>query len=486
MNGRLVLAWCALLLTALNLPRTGVAQAAASEVESLAAATQADLRAALDELAALRREIEAERLPLARRRTELEQEVLAARAALERARREEGNQLVLLGVLRTEVNGLSNEVRSLESLLAEYRRSVEARLSVAELNRHREILRATAAAEEAPDLAPADKLARQLEFVAASVDRLEALVGGDRFPGQALTPDGVLARGQFLQLGPATYFTTDDGAVSGVVEQCLNSAEPHLAALAPEQAAALRQVITQGTGQLPVDPTGGNALRVRATRDPLTVHIAKGGPVMVPILVLGAFALVIFAVKWLQIRRVRLARPGELRAILEALTTGQPARAERQAGDIRGPVGEMLAVAIRHHREPKEYVEEVMYEKILATRPRLERLVPFLALAAAAAPLLGLLGTVTGMINTFNMITVFGTGDPKTLAGGISEALITTEFGLIVAIPSLLLHAVLSRKVKAVLAGMEQTATAFINGLPAEPLEPSRVTETLSTTPNHA
>jgi biopolymer transport protein ExbB len=91
-----------------------------------------------------------------------------------------------------------------------------------------------------------------------------------------------------------------------------------------------------------------------------------------------------------------------------------------------------------------------------------------LALSAAAAPLLGLLGTVTGMINTFNMITVFGAGDPKTLAGGISEALITTEFGLVVAIPSLLLHAVLSRRVKGVLASMEQTTVAFINGLPSQ------------------
>jgi biopolymer transport protein ExbB len=479
MNTPRFLALTLSLLGALGLPLRTTAQG----VESLAAAARTDLRAALDELADLRRQIEAERLPLAQHRTRLEQEVLAARAALERARREEGNQLVLLGVLRTEVNGLSNEVRSLESLLTEYRRSVEARLSVAELNRHRESLRAVAAAEEAPDLAPAEKLARQLDFVGATLERLEALVGGDRFSGQALTPDGVLARGQFLHLGPAAYFTSEDGAVSGVVEQRLNSAEPHVAALTPAQATALREVITRGTGNLPVDPTGGNALRLRATRDPLLVHIAKGGPVMVPILALGGFALAVFLVKWLQIRRVRLAQPQELRAVLAALELGQPAKAERHARAIPGPVGEMLAAAIRHHREPKEYIEEVMYEKMLATRPRLERLVPFLALAAAAAPLLGLLGTVTGMINTFNAITVFGTGDPKTLAGGISEALITTEYGLIVAIPALLLHAGLSRKVKAVLAGMEQTATAFLNGLPEAP---NGLAETAQPASNHA
>ena len=69
------------------------------------------------------------------------------------------------------------------------------------------------------------------------------------------------------------------------------------------------------------------------------------------------------------------------------------------------------------------------------------------------------------MINTFKIISVFGTGDPKMLSSGISEALITTEFGLITAIPALLIHAVISRKVKGVLGAMEQISVAFINGL---------------------
>jgi biopolymer transport protein ExbB len=103
---------------------------------------------------------------------------------------------------------------------------------------------------------------------------------------------------------------------------------------------------------------------------------------------------------------------------------------------------------------------------MLAAKPGLESLLPFIALTAAAAPLLGLLGTVTGMISTFNMISLFGTGDPKTLSGGISEALITTEFGLYVAIPAVLAHAFLSRKAKGVLGSMEQTAVGFINGVP--------------------
>lgn len=473
--------WTALLLGLWGL--SGPVRPATAQLwETLADSVRADLRAALDELAQARQQIEAQRLPLAQKLAGLEHSVLQERAMLQRAQRQEANQLVLLGVLRSEVQGLSNEVRSLESILGEYRRTIESRLPIAEVVRYEDALRASAAAAEAPDLSPADRLTRQLQFVSTTLQRLEAAIGGDRFPGQALTPAGVMSQGTFLQFGPAAYFSAVDSAVSGVVEQRLNSPAPNVAEIPLPEAKHLQQIIAAGAGELPVDVTSGDALRLQTTRDPLRVHIAKGGPVMVPILGLGVVTLLIFAVKWFQVRKVTLATAADLRAILAAIESGQSDKATRHACKLAGPVGEMLVMAIQHHREPKEYIEEVMYEKMLETRPRLERLVPFLALAAAAAPLLGLLGTVTGMINTFNMITVFGTGDPKTLAGGISEALITTEFGLIVAIPALLLHAILSRKVKAVLAGMEQTATAFINGLPDVPIANAAA---LNSTPSH-
>ena len=127
------------------------------------------------------------------------------------------------------------------------------------------------------------------------------------------------------------------------------------------------------------------------------------------------------------------------------------------------PVGKMLVRGVEHIDEPTELVEEVMYEEILSTRLKLHRFLPFVAISASSAPLLGLLGTVTGIINTFKLITVFGSGDVKTLSGGISEALVTTEFGLIVAIPSLLLHAFLSRKAKGIVDEMDKAAIALVN-----------------------
>jgi biopolymer transport protein ExbB len=137
--------------------------------------------------------------------------------------------------------------------------------------------------------------------------------------------------------------------------------------------------------------------------------------------------------------------------------------AKRKAATIAGPAGEMLQSAVVHLHQSKELVEEVMYEKILETRTRLNKTLPFIAVCASSAPLLGLLGTVTGIINTFKLISAFGSGDAKTLSSGISEALVTTEFGLIVAIPSLLLHAFLNRKAKSLIDRMESIAVAVMN-----------------------
>jgi len=129
----------------------------------------------------------------------------------------------------------------------------------------------------------------------------------------------------------------------------------------------------------------------------------------------------------------------------------------------------MLAAGIEHLKEPRELIEEVMYETVITTRQKLQGLLPFISVCAASAPLLGLLGTVTGIINTFKLITVFGSGDVKTLSSGISEALITTEFGLIVAIPSLLMHAFLSRKARGVVGQMETVAIALLNQIARTP-----------------
>jgi biopolymer transport protein ExbB len=155
-----------------------------------------------------------------------------------------------------------------------------------------------------------------------------------------------------------------------------------------------------------------------------------------------------------------------LRRVLRHIEEGDKGAALDHARGIVGPAGDLLATAIEHLDEQKEHLEEILYGKMLGARAKLERGIAFLALTATAGPLMGLLGTVMGMIATFKLISSFGSGDPKLLAAGISEALIATATGMAVAIPALLLHAFLSRKAKGVIGSMEQTAVGFINGIP--------------------
>jgi len=443
----------------------------AQNMDQLAGITRSDLDTALLELSKVRQQIADEKLPLSRQLNELETQVIDKRREVEKAQRFQENQLVELNALRSEVERARERSKFLDSLMGEYAQRFETRINIAEVERYRSVIANAKGAASDSNLSPRERFEVQAALVDASLNRLEALVGGEVFEGRALTPSGKMESGGYLVVGPSAFFASAESPAAGAVQLQLGSPEPSVIPMDPAQNQAVQALIETGTGELPVDPTMGNALKFQETKDSFAEHLGKGGPVMVPILLLGVMSVLIFGIRWVAVGRVRVASEKDLQSILDAVNRQDTGKATGIASSIKGPVGQMLQEAIRHCRERKEYVEEVMYEKMLVAKPELEKLLPFLALSAAAAPLLGLLGTVTGMINTFNAITVLGAGDPKTLAGGISEALITTEFGLIVAIPSLLLHAILSRKVKGIIGSMEQTATGFINGLPSHSQE---------------
>jgi biopolymer transport protein ExbB len=425
-----------------------------------------DLQSALAELAALRQTIAAEKIPLNEELRRLESRLSEVRTQYDGLSRAVDTGTLDLTNLEAEIKGREEEKRYLSNLLGEYVRNLETRVHISELQKYRAGFEAARAAEERDAVSPAEVNRVLALAVETSIDRLLDLGGGTRFEGSAVDADGKVRTGMFALVGPIALFRSADGGAVGFAEQRIGSLEPSLVPLPdPALTAEIAAIVASGVGQLPVDPSLGNARKIEETKETIVAHILKGGPVMIPILLMAFAALVVCLGKWAQISRVRTASPKEVDAVFAALDRGDLAKATARAEAIRGPVGEMLKSAVEHGSEPKELIEEIMFEKALQTRLQLQSFLPFIAMAASAAPLLGLLGTVTGMINTFKLITVFGSGDPKTLSSGISEALITTEYGLMVAIPSLLLYAYLSRRVKGVLDGMEKTAVAFLNRL---------------------
>lgn len=438
----------------------------AQDADALSKSAQADLQKALAELTEARRQVEAEKLPLVRSANELEQKVLDQKAAYQKAERFQENQLVELNALKAQAKNRGEEVKYLDSLLTEYGRAFRSRVHLIEEQRLKPAFDAFDAATASPDLGEADRLLKRSEIIRASFARIKAVTGGDKFEAQALGPSSVLEKGKVALFGPVALFASDQSPAVGLLQQELNKSDASVVPLHGDIVAAGRALATTGSGSLAFDPTLGNAFKLEALKETLYEKLAQGGPVMVPLLGLGFAALFVAIVKWFQFSRIRLVSEGELQQVLQHLEREEGDAALKLAKGIPGLAGELLTTAVEHFDEKKEYIEEILYEKMLGARSKLERGLPFLALAATTGPLMGLLGTVTGMIATFKLISSFGSGDPKLLAAGISEALMATATGMAVAIPALLLHAFMSRKAKGIIGSMEQTAVGFVNGVP--------------------
>ncbi len=439
-------------------------KAKAKSFESAVSGVQRQLEESLAELNQLREQVANEKIPLSRKLKKLERQRADTRLEYQQTSGLLDSTSLDLSNMRTEIKSRREEATYLSNLLSEYIRNFESGLHIAELQRYRDVLESAKLAPENRDLSNQEIYQWQAELVTASLGRLEDALGGTRFAGTAVDANGVVNPGTFVLMGPAALFRSEDGLQIGTAEQRLGSLEPAIIGFKTVgDVDAAEQLITASTGHFPLDPTLGNAHKIEATQESLLEHVQKGGPVMIPIFALAGAALLVALYKWFGLLAIRKPSRRQIGVMLDAVAQHDEAAAARAAGRIKGPVGNMLATGVEHLRAPRDLIEEVMYEVVLTTRLKLQRMLPFISICAAAAPLLGLLGTVTGIINTFKLITVFGTGDVKTLSGGISEALITTKFGLIVAVPSLLLHAFLSRKARGVIDQMEKAAIAFAN-----------------------
>jgi biopolymer transport protein ExbB len=422
------------------------------------------LAASLAELAELQQRITAEKLPLAEQLRALEDELLTVRRDGQKTTRLLETRSLDLANLRKEIEARRSETSYLGNLFAEYTANLETRIHIAEKARHMPAIEAAKLAPENSNLSQLEVVQAQTALLRAAIERQAEALGGVRFDGSALDAQGLVRPGVFVMIGPAAYFRSTDGAHVGTAEQRINSLEPAITAFEdPLDAQAVAALVVGAGAELPFDTTLGNAHKVAETNETWVEHVKKGGAVMWPIFGMAGAAFLVALWKWIFLTLTRRANRSDVRRLLDAVARRDHDGARKIAGELKGPTGAMLRAGAEHLSEPRELIEEVMYERMLESRLKANRFLPFVAISAASAPLLGLLGTVTGIMNTFKLITVFGTGDVKTLSSGISEALITTEYGLIVAIPSLLLHAYLSRKARSIGDEMEKNALAFMN-----------------------
>src|SRR5918996_2296985 len=168
--------------------------------------------------------------------------------------------------------------------------------------------------------------------------------------------------------------------------------------------------------------------------------VIKGGPVMVPLLLCSVVSLSIIVERGLSLRRHRILKYDVLQRIEELLRDRKIPEASTLCKRYPSSMTRILLAAILNHDKSRQEIKEIIEDAGRHEVPVLERYLAVLGTIASISVLLGLLGTITGMIKTFNVIAALGYGHPEALAGGISEALITTAAGLTIAIPPPLLY----------------------------------------------
>jgi biopolymer transport protein ExbB len=269
-----------------------------------------------------------------------------------------------------------------------------------------------------------------------------------KFTANVVKPNGesssqeVVRIGSYNLISNGTYLSYASGKIEELPRQ------PNADMLA---AASALQAATAGVVDVGVDPTGplGGQLLAALIQEPtFKEYLDQGGPVGWVIVYVGIFGLLLGAWRMLVL------------FTMSAKVSSQLKNANNPS--TNNPLGRVLKVAQENKNVDSETLELKLEEAVLKERPSIESGLAIMKIIAAVGPLLGLLGTVTGMITTFQAITIFGAGDPKNMASGISAALVTTVQGLCVAIPMVLMHTLVNGRAKAVVHVLDEQTTGII------------------------
>lgn len=278
-----------------------------------------------------------------------------------------------------------------------------------------------------------------------TLDEIAAAGKVTRFNTQVINLEGeqneqlVTRVGTFIAIADGHYLRHLD-ADNKLVEPPRQPSSRHL-----QLAAELEQAET-GIHPIAIDPTRGTLLALLVQSPDLETRIRQGGIVGYIIITLGIIGLLLALERFFVLSQIYR----KVRRQLRDKTPG------------RNPLGRIMQVYIDNKHVDTETLGHKLDESILREVNPLQRGLGTVAILAAVAPLLGLLGTVTGIIETFQSITLFGTGDPKLMSAGISEALVTTVLGLLTAIPLLLIHSFLSSKSNAIIQILDQQSAAYV------------------------
>ena len=299
-----------------------------------------------------------------------------------------------------------------------------------------------------PRLNDVDVLERsQIEAVVDSLATLTVNTGrAERLELPVADASGDIASHSVVRLGDFAAFTESALLRKGQDEESSLAEVPRTPTAISDLLAAYHQGESR---EFAIDPTQGSVLEALAQQPTLWERFQQGGYVGYVVVVLGGIGLLVALAQYIYL-----------------LTVSARVRRQRQNLDQPSkdnPLGRVLErfKEMDKHQTP-EALEARLDEAVLAELPKIERGQPIVKLLAAIAPLLGLLGTVTGMIVTFQAITVFGTGDPQLMAGGISQALVTTVLGLVTAVPLLFAQTALSSRSRFITQVIEGEASSTL------------------------
>ncbi len=423
---------CLLWLAVINAAQEPAADETMSRVSRSA---EEELAKSIQELNRIRAEIAAEKLPLAQELTALEESLSRLRREHDALTRDVDEGNLQVSDLKTGMKFRQDELTYVGNLLDEYARNFESKVDVSELQYCGEAIETAKQASENNALSMQEKFARQLALAKTTVARLFEAVGGMRFPGVGVDLQGAVASGQFAIIGPVALFQGSGGGAVGLVVPQSGSTNPLIRPLEGSLQAGIASLVGSGVGLLPLDPSRGGALKALVQKTNLIHIFEKGGPIMWPLLLASILALGTVIERVIFLMRERLKRdPKALDKFFTAVTHGDTDGAVLIGKASRFYVVRALGYALMHKEQ--SLASALLYAQAQEMK-RFRRGIPILDTVITLAPLLGLLGTVTGMMGSFSIIG----GElsaPGAITGGIAEALIATAFGLGIAITALL------------------------------------------------